>query len=272
MRRSIVPDKNWHLSILSKKTGYRNCARHAWSGSRCKRSNRNRQPVSGEFGLWTRATIRVRKPMTVELGYVHGAEGMRLGHGLSLLCQDTGEGSWVLPVEIAWIPPGVHPSTYGVVQIEQFVKLYGWPKDQILGVDAGYTVEPFLIPVHPAGVPILGRVTPNRCFFLPPPYRGVGRPPVRGRKIKLNDGRTLAPIDEREERQLRAAVQDTRELPDGCSFRLPSDVETIQRTAEWITLEHRCCPFLVFGLQGPREWAVVAQPDRARRRQTFSDN
>jgi hypothetical protein len=53
--------------------------------------------------------------------------------------------------------------------------------------------------------------------------------------------------------QLRAAVQETRELPDGYSFRLPSDEETIQRTAEWITLERRCCPFLAFGLEAGRE-------------------
>jgi hypothetical protein len=53
--------------------------------------------------------------------------------------------------------------------------------------------------------------------------------------------------------QLRAAVQETRELPDGYSFRLPSDEATIQRTAEWITLERRCCPFIAFGLEAGRE-------------------
>ena len=53
--------------------------------------------------------------------------------------------------------------------------------------------------------------------------------------------------------QLRAAVQETRELPVGYSFRLPSDEATIQRAAEWITLERRCCPFLAFGLEAGRE-------------------
>lgn len=53
--------------------------------------------------------------------------------------------------------------------------------------------------------------------------------------------------------QLRAAVQETRELPDGYSFRLPSDETTIQRTAEWITLERRCCPFIAFGIEVGRE-------------------
>ncbi len=50
---------------------------------------------------------------------------------------------------------------------------------------------------------MLGRVASNRVFFLPPPpYPGFGRPPVRGRKIKLNDARTLPKIDAKEEWQL----------------------------------------------------------------------
>ncbi len=52
--------------------------------------------------------------------------------------------------------------------------------------------------------------------------------------------------------QLCATAQEARELPDGYSFRIPSDEATIQMTAEWITLERRCCPFIAFGLEvGP---------------------
>lgn len=139
------------------------------------------------------------KTRTVELGYVHSAEGMRLGHGLSMLSERVGEGSWTLPLEIGWIPPKTHPTTYGVVQIEQFVKRHGWEPERVLAVDAQYTVEPFLRPIHKLGISILGRVANNRVFYLPPPkYRGFGRPPVRGRKIKLSDGRTLPKIDQQE--------------------------------------------------------------------------
>jgi Transposase DDE domain len=139
------------------------------------------------------------KTTTVELGYVHSAEGMKLGHGLSMLSQRVGEGSWTLPLEIGWIPPKTHPILYGVVQIEQFVERHGWQPDQALVVDAQYTVEPFLRPIHKLGISILGRVANNRVFFLPPPkYKGFGRPPVRGRKIKLSDGRTLPKIDQQE--------------------------------------------------------------------------
>ncbi|HEY6402659.1 MAG TPA: hypothetical protein VI479_14680 [Blastocatellia bacterium] len=54
-------------------------------------------------------------------------------------------------------------------------------------------------------------------------------------------------------KQLRAATQETRERPEGYSFRLPSDETTIQRAVEWITLERRCCPFIAFGIEVGRE-------------------
>lgn len=143
------------------------------------------------------------KTRTVEVGYVHGANGMKPGHGLSLLSERVGEGSWTLPLEIAWFSPQSDPLSFGAEQIEQFVKQHGWSPEQVLAVDAQYTVAPFLKPVHECGVPILGRVRNNRCFYLPPPqYSGFGRPQVRGRKLKLSDARTLPPIDEREEWQL----------------------------------------------------------------------
>lgn len=143
------------------------------------------------------------KTRTVALGYVHGADGMHLGHGLSLLAERVGAGSWTLPLEIGWIPPQSHPITYGVAQLEEFVKRHGWPARQVLTVDAQYSVEPFLHPVQGLGIPVLGRVASNRVFFLPPPpYPGFGRPPVRGRKIKLNDARTLPALDAKDEWEL----------------------------------------------------------------------
>lgn len=140
------------------------------------------------------------KTRTVEVGYVHGADGMKPGHGLSLLSERVGPGSWTLPLEIAWFSLQSDPLNFGEVQIEQFVKQHGWLPEQLLAVDAQYTVAPFLKPVHEYGVPILGRVRNNRCFYLPPPeYSGFGRPAVRGRKIKLDDARTLPAVQATEE-------------------------------------------------------------------------
>jgi DDE superfamily endonuclease len=164
--------------------------------------------VNQETGRWgvriLDATDYPRpKTETVKLGYVHGASRMRLGHGLSLLSERVGAGSWTLPLEIGWIPPKSHPVAYGVAQLDEFVKRHGWPEKRALAVDAQYTVEPFLNPVHQLGIPILGRVASNRVFFLPPPsYRGFGRPRARGRKIKLNDARTLPESDARQEWEL----------------------------------------------------------------------
>ena len=78
--------------------------------------------------------------------------------------------------------------------MNEFVKREGWKPTQVLVVDAQYTVEPFLRPVHELKVQILGRVAGNRKFFAPPPeYTGIGRPKVRGEKIRLSDDRTLPP-------------------------------------------------------------------------------
>lgn len=57
--------------------------------------------------------------------------------------------------------------------------------------------------------------------------------------------------DERERRgtvdtQLRAAVQQMRDLRDGYAFRFP--LEVYRLAADFIDLERRCCPFIHFGL------------------------
>jgi hypothetical protein len=54
-------------------------------------------------------------------------------------------------------------------------------------------------------------------------------------------------------RQMRASVQEVRELPDGYAFRLPASETSIRETAEWIAKERLCCPFLAFNLEVSRE-------------------
>ena len=137
------------------------------------------------------------KTRTVRVGYVHGAEGMKPGHGVSVLSERAAEGSWMLPLEMAVIPVEQSPTACGAAQVVDYVRRYGWQPQEVLAVDAAYTNEPTLRPMVAAGVNVLGRVSSKRVFYLPPPpYRGQGRPRVRGRKLKLHDARTLPEPDQ----------------------------------------------------------------------------
>jgi DDE superfamily endonuclease len=128
---------------------------------------------------------------TVRVGYVHGADGMKPGMGLSVLAERVGEGSWTLPLEVAWMPPETGPTSFGAEQMKAFVAAHGWPPEYVLDVDSQYTVRPFLEPVTTVGVNVLGRVRNNRVFYLPvAEYCGFGRPAQLGAKFKLNDPAT----------------------------------------------------------------------------------
>ena len=49
--------------------------------------------------------------------------------------------------------------------------------------------------------------------------------------------------------QLYAAVQEVQELPDGYTFRLPSDPEMLLIVAEDLNVERLCCPFIRYTLE-----------------------
>jgi hypothetical protein len=124
---------------------------------------------------------------------------MKPGHGLSLLAERVGEGSWTLPLEIGWMPPETGPTSYGAEQMKAFVAAHGWPVEFVLAVDSQYTVRPFLEPVIGEGVNVLGRLRNNRCFYLPvETYSGAGRPAQLGAKFKLNEPKTHPPADWKE--------------------------------------------------------------------------
>ena len=53
--------------------------------------------------------------------------------------------------------------------------------------------------------------------------------------------------------ELRTVVTSVTELSDGFALRLRDDDTTWMNTAEFITLERRCCPFLGFTLDSERE-------------------
>src|SRR5947209_635852 len=55
---------------------------------------------------------------------------------------------------------------------------------------------------------------------------------------------------------LGSAVTGRRELPDGYTFRIDSAKMPVVDIAQWITFEHRCCPFVVFRLEVQRDEIV----------------
>lgn len=57
--------------------------------------------------------------------------------------------------------------------------------------------------------------------------------------------------------QVFRAVSEIRELPDGYAFRLSSDSDTLLKTAEFVSLERLCCPFLGFALEVEPEGGAV---------------
>ena len=61
-------------------------------------------------------------------------------------------------------------------------------------------------------------------------------------------------------RTLLSTVQGHSELANGYAFRFPAG--TLMTVAEWVALEHRCCPFFTFAIEqaadeGPLELRVT---------------
>src|SRR4051812_43368640 len=53
----------------------------------------------------------------------------------------------------------------------------------------------------------------------------------------------LAARAEELRRDLFAAVEETRELPDGYAFRFPAETESAAKLLEFVEAERRCCSF-----------------------------
>lgn len=52
-------------------------------------------------------------------------------------------------------------------------------------------------------------------------------------------------------KQMREALEDVRELPDGYAFGFPDDAQFMVTLTEFMGLERLCCPFLHFNLELP---------------------
>jgi|SRR5579871_1647427 len=69
-------------------------------------------------------------------------------------------------------------------------------------------------------------------------------------------------------KQLRAAVKETKELPDGYAFRYSAEPSHLMAAAEFITQESRCCSFFHFSLavesHGGPMWLRITGPTEAK--------
>lgn len=67
---------------------------------------------------------------------------------------------------------------------------------------------------------------------------------------------------------LAGRIDETREHETGYEFRFTGAPEVFTRAAEWITLERRCCPFLVFDLHWEQQeesfWLRLSGPEGTR--------
>src|SRR5215510_9497733 len=50
-------------------------------------------------------------------------------------------------------------------------------------------------------------------------------------------------------KKLKASVKQQRELADGYAWELDGKGISLPETAEWVTMERRCCPFLTLQLE-----------------------
>jgi len=76
-------------------------------------------------------------------------------------------------------------------------------------------------------------------------------PPIVCNLKAIHDGDR--PIYESLSRQLRAAITDPGELPDGYVLGLRHESISLVQAAQWISLERLCCPFLTFQLEAQGE-------------------
>jgi hypothetical protein len=58
-------------------------------------------------------------------------------------------------------------------------------------------------------------------------------------------------------KQLRSAVIETRERDNGFEFRIMDERLSPSEIVEWILLERKCCPFIVFDLRFEAEQGPV---------------
>lgn len=135
---------------------------------------------------------RQSAPTVSDRGYVHGADGVVIGHHYSLLGRVMYEtGSWVGMVCCQRIATYQTPSQVGAAQIERLKAHSNQPR--IITADSEYVTDEILDQADET-TRLLIRFRSNRKLFSAPeprPDRARGRKPIHGQKIKLNQQDSL---------------------------------------------------------------------------------
>jgi hypothetical protein len=94
---------------------------------------REPEPRLGPWHVRILDATNATRPRTVEVGFAHGADGMKPGHAFSVLSEPLAAGSWCLPVEIALVPCDQTPREFGADHIVGFIDDHGWTPEDVLG-------------------------------------------------------------------------------------------------------------------------------------------
>jgi len=136
-------------------------------------------------------------PTLSDRSYVHGADGVVVGHQYSILGRVMhDEGSWVGVVDIHRIPTTQTPSEVGTQQIERLKEKSRLPV--IITADSEYVTDEILDSADEK-THLLIRFRSNRKLFdapAPKPKSQPGPNPKHGKKMKLNQEETLREPDE----------------------------------------------------------------------------
>jgi hypothetical protein len=140
---------------------------------------------------------RESAPTLTDRSYVHGADGVVVGHQYSLLGRVMFEtGSWVGVVDVERIATHQTPTAVGALQIARLKEHSTLPV--IVSADSEYVTD-LILDQADGKTHLLIRLRGNRKLFRAPEPKlenSPGRPPQHGEKIQLNREETLRTPDQ----------------------------------------------------------------------------
>jgi hypothetical protein len=149
---------------------------------------------------------RPSAPTVSDRGFVHGAEGIVIGHQYSLLGRVMHTtGAWVGIEDCARIPTDKTPVQVGAEQVARLREMSSASASastnikHIITADSEYLTREMLDQADPR-TELLIRLKNNRVLYHRPTPRQPGqrgRPAKHGRRVKLSDARTLGQPDHR---------------------------------------------------------------------------